>query len=435
MIRAVFKKDTFIFCVVFLFFIIRIAAALFIGQHDLEGDELVYNNYAVNVLEDPSWFYSPSFLGDKREPLYPLFLAMAYLIFGRENFIAVYVIQALVSVCTILLTYRLALGIFGNRTAWIAFFWSGLYGFYIWFARLLLRESIIYFLFILLFYIIYRYLFFNFKDKKSRALCFFMALVYSLLIHTDFRYIYLIVPLALLFFIYMTFLQGVKKFCLFLFFMILICTPWAIRNYIAYNSFVPVTTIYLKPGAGFSNFKYLRKVTNTRTYNTTRNTDYPSSKERELIKHGINPNGRTAEEIKAIIKDIYPASTYWGRIWFNFRELWRPFMLHAIYKPFTNCGLMYWSLRHNIVSILSYGLLLPFAVTGAILMVVKKDRIVWVFLIPIFFHTLTHLFSWGEYRYRIPVDTFVIILGAYSLSSIYTYFSKMRNSYGKMVKN
>ena len=106
-------------------------------------------------------------------------------------------------------------------------------------------------------------------------------------------------------------------------------------------------------------------------------------------------------------------------------------MLRGIYTP--GGVFIKWSLRHNIVTIASYGLLLPFALIGIVSLAKKRDKILWFFILPIFFHTLVHTLIWGETRYRLPIDMFLIISAGYGVSLTQKKYqiSPRRNSVDK----
>lgn len=411
-----------------IFFLIRIAAGFFINAGVVPGNDSVqYNNYACVILEDFNWLHSTKFDGSGREPGYPIFLALTYFLFGKENLSAVYIFQAFVNVLTIFIIYRLALKIFDKRVALIALIWSGLYGFYLWFSAHILRETLICFLLISLFYLLYACLTLP-SDRRSNI--FATSLLFLLLTHTDARYLYLLPCIAILFIIYRQFSIGIKNFIIFSLLVIIFSVPWGIRNYVAHKDFVLISTFYADPGCNIikefmgngSRYSKIRKWNlDKERIDTTDNLKYPTEEERELVKEGLNPRNRSKEEINTIKKDIYPTATFWGRRWYNLRELWRPFTLHGFYTPFPYCKFQIWSLRHNLFSIISYGALLPFVLIGIIKMIADKNRNLWFFILPLFFHTLAHNIVWGDYRYRIPVDSFLIILGAYGITLAYRF--------------
>ena len=389
-----------------IFFLLRAIVSCSLDRGIVPGsDGIGYNYYAHTILKDFSWLRSSYFKGARREPGYPVFLASVYFFFGKDNFPAVYIVQSLISTLTILIIYKLALKIFGERTALASLLWAGPYGFYLWFAATITRETLIFFFLILLFYLLRACL----TDSACRKRKIFAtSLIFVLLAHTDVRYLYLLPCIGILFIIYQSFLRGARSFCVFLLLAIILSAPWAMRNYITYDNFVFINDMYGYLGrTSIEGFKKARNYLNTGEINTIRkNPNYPTEEERILVKKGRNPKNRSADELFSIKKGARAAATFWRRKWFNLRELWRPFMLYGIYESYTSCIFIRWSLRHNIFSMIFYGLLLPFAAIGIISFTARRNKDIWLLLMPVFFHTLFHVLTWGEYRYRIPIDSF-----------------------------
>jgi len=412
-----------ILLILVIFFLLRVIAVGFIGRRAaLSNDSIQYNYYATTILKNFDWLKSSYFKGARREPGYPVFLASVYFFLGKENFLAVYIAQSLMSTLTVFIIYKLALKIFTERAAFMSFIWAGVYGFYMWFAAAIMRETLIIFFLILLFYLLHACL----TDSACRKRKIFAAsLIFVLLAHTDSRYLYLLPCIGILFIIYQSFLKGARNFCVFLLLAVVLSAPWAIRNHIAYDKFVFINDMY--GDLGHTSIKGLKE---TRNYlymgeiNTIwKNPDYPTEEERISVRKGRNPKNRSADEVFAIKKGACATATFWGRKWFNLRELWRPFMVYGIYEPYNNCSFIRWSFRHNIFSIIFYGLLLPFVAIGIIGFAAKGNKDIWLLLLPVFFHTLFHVVTWGEYRYRIPIDSFLIILGGFGIAVVGEFFT------------
>jgi 4-amino-4-deoxy-L-arabinose transferase-like glycosyltransferase len=62
------------------------------------------------------------------------------------------------------------------------------------------------------------------------------------------------------------------------------------------------------------------------------------------------------------------------------------------------------------LSLLSYGLLLPFAILGAAWQA-RRDRRAWLFLLLALAYTVVHAVFISKVRFRLPLDPFVILLG------------------------
>jgi hypothetical protein len=198
--------------------------------------------------------------------------------------------------------------------------------------------------------------------------------------------------------------------------------PWSIRNYIAYDAFVLINTrtLDLRPQIDRNDTFEKRLENNVFNLGSITNVEisneYPSNEERLLIKKGFNPNVRSDEELQAIRQDIYPDSTFLSRKLYWLKEFWRSARFKAEYFPFPDARFKgMWSLKHNVSSILCYGLLLPFAVVGLFVMYSEKNRALLFLAFPIVIQTLLHMLQWSRDRYRMPIDSFIIIIAVYGM--------------------
>jgi len=226
----------------------------------LGGDQSVYNQIAVNILQNNGFSqsiappYKPSI---QRTPAYPFFLASIYAMFGANNFEMVRIIQIILMLCVSVLTFLMALLVFQNKT--IAFlsmtlcafcgfdYYTGL-GVYSY----LFTEPLTIFLVCLamLFVILAR------KDKQK--IFFILAGIFLALTMLT-RPAYLLFPLVVIIFISSRSLM--KKNILNLVLLctvILICVlPWTIRNYLNFNKIIvlsaPLSGLALFSGAIINN--------------------------------------------------------------------------------------------------------------------------------------------------------------------------------------
>ncbi|UCC38335.1 MAG: glycosyltransferase family 39 protein [Candidatus Aminicenantes bacterium] len=396
--------------IILLFFLsIRIGVAVFMGQKDLAGDSPGYNSYATTILQRTNWI--TDFTGSSRSPFYPMFIAAIYAIFGMNNYLSVFLFQAFLSVFTCFYIYKLGKKIFNEKIAVLSLIWSGFYIFYLKYVRLLLRETLIFFLIIIFFY--YLYLFLIDENRKTRNFS-LILLFYFLLIHTDPKYLFYLPFFISLFAIYQPFKQGVKKYLVFLLMTVLLMIPWTVRNYIAYDKIVlinPETEALFKYNTStiYLSIFYLGQI------DVSMPDKNPTEEERRMIKSGLNPYNRMKEEISAIKKDIYPPTTFFGRKWWYFKEFWRPFRFKGEYRPFPLGKFVLWSFKHNLSSIICYGVLIPFMVLAVIVLFKRKIKAVWFLLFPLFLQCLLHVILWSLDRFRNPIDAFIIILGSFGI--------------------
>jgi hypothetical protein len=416
------EKNKGVIYLLLFFLLLRIGIVIIAGQKESEfADAYSYNGYAHAILKNSDWMTNPDFIGNYRPPVYPMFIAFIYAIFGINNFLAVYIFQSLISILTCFYIYTFSKKIFNEKAALFALIWSGFYIFYLKYVRELLRETWIFFLFIAFLY--YIYLFLTEEIKKTRNL-WLSSLFYFLLIHMDPRYLFYLPFLILPFIIYQPFRKGIKKYVTFLGLSVLLLIPWTVRNYLAYDRFVLINTRTLdlrqkvkKESISFLDHGGVGNIFNFgKIAHVAINENYPTEQERKLIKIGLNPKDRCEEEISAIKNNIYPASTFIARKWYYFIHFWKPFDFGLSYQPFPDARFNgSWSLRHNVSSIVFYGFLLPFMIFAVYDLVRKKER-TWYFLtFPLIIQTLLHVIQWGKTRYRIPIDAFIIILGSYGV--------------------
>jgi hypothetical protein len=216
--------------------------------------------------------------------------------------------------------------------------------------------------------------------------------------------------------------------------------PWSVRNYIAYDAFVLINSRSLDMRESDDRKEVWEKRMNNNLINFGTMThvnvsdDYPSENERALIKAGSNPNARSDEEISIIKQDIYPDSTFIGRKIYWLKEFWRISRFQGDYFPFPDARFQgAWSLKHNVSSILCYGLLLPFAVIGFFVMYNEKNRALVFLAFPIVIQTLLHMLMWSRDRYRMPIDAFIIIIAVYGMFWCLDKYNKRK--YDSIIEN
>lgn len=99
----------------------------FVGQVPHIEDEQDYNLLACNLVQYGEFALEPGQLVSMRPPLYPALVAGIYRLFGLENYQAVRLFQAILSLLTIVLLYHLGSAVLSPKAGlWLA----GLYAFY-----------------------------------------------------------------------------------------------------------------------------------------------------------------------------------------------------------------------------------------------------------------------------------------------------------------
>jgi len=414
-----------------LFFLLRIIFAYFSGYREIptQGDVVSYNEYALSILNKADWLTNPDFPGHFRPPVYPMFLAIIYSLFGAENLFAVYFFQAIISTLTVYYIFKLSSSVFCEKKSYLSLFWAGFYVFYLWYARMIMRETLIIFLIIFSFYNLW--IFLRDKEKKhylkSLDLWKFM-ISFTILLHTDARYLFYVPFISILFVIYKNIWVGAKQYSCVLGIFILLLIPWSIRNYIAYDGFVLINTRTID--ARQENISMRLEILSGGVTTQLINKNYPSEEERILIKKGRNPNNRLRDEIDIIKKNVYAPTTFIGKRLYRFKEMWIPFRFWSDYVPFPEAKFKGpWSLKHNLGSIVFYGILIPFVFYNAFYLFKKREKEIYFLIFPIVIHALLHILMWGKERYRLPIDSFIIILGCYGIMIFIQNLKKIKKRF------
>jgi hypothetical protein len=248
-----------------------------------------------------------------------------------------------------------------------------------------------------------------------------------MLIHVDERYFtYLLVFAAGFLFLRknINIITSIKRSSIFIILVSILMTPWLIRNYVVYDERIvviteqtarftdkvfgydPMLSAYGKKQEKHSKFEWKDSYVS----NLLRDKDVPG-----LVK------GKRYRSLQQGVKDgniPHEFSTTEGLI-NNFIEHWRPMRLKGGY---IGSGLRYakpWSTVHNITSVWSFGLLLPFFVIGSIVIFRRIDKYGILLFSFVFVNTLLHVLLFaGKERYRIPIDPFVIIIACQCIYNI-----------------
>lgn len=267
----------------------------------LGGDQSVYNQIAVNILQNNGFSqsiappYKPSI---QRTPAYPLFLASIYAVFGVNNFEMVRIIQILLMLSVSGLTFFIAFLVFQKKTiAYLSLTLCAFCGFdyYTGFGvyGYLFTEPLT------IFFICWAMLFIILAHKDNRRIYFILAGIFlALTILT--RPAYLLFPLLVIIFISSRSLikRNILNLIL-LFTAIILCVlPWTIRNYVGFNKIIllsaPLSGLALFSGAIINNPDFM---------------PYPDA---DFSKNGVDLPPETLELAKTELRKFYQEFNYGG---------------------------------------------------------------------------------------------------------------------------
>jgi 4-amino-4-deoxy-L-arabinose transferase-like glycosyltransferase len=333
-----------------------------------------YDYYLAERLHDNTEWLSEPFT--PRAPVYPLLLAAAFRVLGVRQWVAI-LLNAFIGAMTVLIVYRIGDKWLGRGVGLIAALWLSLSVHQMHFASIFVRDTLVTFALAWLCLAISR----NFRRMRQAV---WVGIVYACLIHVDPQFLVLL-PFLLLFFAFFAThhrLLNVQYVFLLLVTVFVVVLPWTIRNAVVYGEIIPVA-LEAKP--------YIRPV-----------TGLVSPGEGEL------PG---ADEIEAAgLMRAHPEGVVQNTI-----EFWRITRLrdtegdpsrHLRPEPA-------WSLRHNLINIANFGVLLPFAVVGLVIALRRRNRAATALTLVTLVYYGTRAILGATERSRLSIEPLVILLGVY----------------------
>jgi len=409
-------------------FFISLSVRIFYGiyYYSLHGtsnfvDDWVYIDFAKAMIEQGIFVNDISGMTPTRSgvtPFYPLLIYSSFKLFGY-NFIPVILMNAVYSSLLTVVIYAMGKIMFGKTIAILSSVWTLFYVNSIRWVPTLLKENLIHFLFALFVLLIIVY----FIKEKNYLYLFLISFVFSLLIHTDERYIvYFLIILTVIFFRNNLSLKHKIFSVIFISLLtILFMTPWLIRNYEVYKRPVLLserTSPLIDKYLGYknpNNFSQEIQISDATLDSILKGIPVCDMTVYNLIQRGMSYGTLPVRHSK-------PEKAY-----IDFKELWRPFRFSNMWvsEGFRPEGK--WSLSHNISVILTYGILLPFFIIGMFLFLKEKNVLAIVLFLIVAIHTLLHItIVLSQNRYRFPIDIIIIVLAFYGLINLVNIFKSKK---------
>jgi len=399
-------------------FILKLAIGL-ISLHfrsqDSVGDELCYIPYAEKIMEKGLWASDENNESEKIVgPGYPLILAALFSLLGK-NHINIIFMNALIGALLTIVVFHLGKNVFNVKVGLIASFWTIVYVLYYRWITFAGKEMWLFLLLPLTIYLV----FLEAGKKRFTARFVFLALLYGFFIHIDERFLFYLPLICLMFFLINqnSFKIPVLKAVVFTGIILVLMLPWTIRNYQVYGKIIILTTRTHRADIVLNKFsaKRLHK-------ETIESKHYLTKEQIDSIANGLATYGRDPREIERIKRGVFPVKHSIFERWSA--ELFE-FLTPCRFTPgYSGNGyrFQYRSTKHNIALLFSYGILLPFFLVGIIRVIKQKNTKGIIFLVIITVHTFVHVFLlWSVYRYRVPIDSFIIIIAAYGFQIAYFY--------------
>lgn len=370
------------------------------GQLVLLSDDKQYDNIAVNIISGNGF---SEIAGQKvptavRTPIYPLFLACIYLFFGH-NYTMVQIVQAFLGAILCILIFYISELIYHDKkisiiaSVLVAIYKPFIWGFNYYGGPTCLLSEYMY-MFIIGLAIL---ALFSFMKEKNIKLGILAGVSMGLAILT--RPEFSLFPILLIFYLFYTsrvsIKELVKKYFVFYLSIILTLTPWAVRNYIMFGKFIPLSNFsgYMfwqghNPAAkgGWGRVKDLEIIVNEMQNipEYERNRIYFRKGADYLIEELRKDPKKVS---KLFIKKIL---VHWAPFEEGFAKF-NPY--YAFILLFGAIGILFFR-RHNVM----------------------EDILIIILLTT----TLTAFMIFGDPRYRYPFEPYLIIFAALTLSKVFS---------------
>lgn len=379
--EKLFKRK--IFLILIFGFLIRFAFILTLKNQLYFDDEYEYLKIVDNFLSGKGFIISEN-LKSFRPPLYPLLLSLFKVLHFNLFFLRFF--QVLISTFTVYLIYLISEEVFGEKVAILSSLISTFWPFFIFYNGFLLTETFFVFLVVLtLFYAV------KLVDKDGKNS--FKAGITMGFAGLTRPTIQIFLPVVLL--LILSFKESLKiKFKKILFLSIgfsLVLSPWIIRNYKIFHKFIPGTTMGgwvfwegnnpMSDGGPCRHFpEGILEIEET-------------ERDRLLYKMAIEKIKENPERFLWLLKN-------------KFIRFWNIVPNAPEFKR----------LRYKLISIFSFGFLMPFFIIGFIFSIKIKKAQFFHSIIILF--TIFHMIFLSSIRYRFPIEPFYIILSSFGILSL-----------------
>ncbi|MDA0136336.1 ArnT family glycosyltransferase [Solirubrobacter deserti] len=373
---------------------IRVAWVLATPDYRLVHDALDYNRHAISLANGDGFALSYGRETAFRPPTYPIFLAGVYWVFGPSLEWA-RLANALVGTGIVALIGVIAHQVWGNRVALIAMALAAVY-----IPQILIGQSVM--------------------SEPLFTLCMLGAIaaalrgwvipagvLIGLAILGRSNALVLLAPLA------WALWKGPRPALIMLLAATLTIAPWAVRNYVVFDAFVPVGTQFGSALAGTYNSEAMNDRENPASWRTLKRVDdyRPIFNQLRVTPEPVLEK-RLREASLEYIKD-HPGAPLKVAFWTTRRMLDLAGWDWAIHTA----GTISAGKRAGAAGIICFWVFAVLAVIGAFTRR-ARDAPLWLWTVPVLMYLGVVFLVVETPRYRTAIDPFVIMLAALAISAV-----------------
>lgn len=377
-------KEKFVLAVLIAALGLRLAWGISLDRHELYfPDSRQWNGIALNILSGNGIMLDEGRMA-LRPPVYSLFLSLVYAVFGRENLLAVRILQAFLSTAACLIIYLLGKRLFGGVAGKIALAACAIYPFFIYYSGAVLTETLFIFLLSLIVLLL--------SDKRFAWAGLFFGI--GILCRSE-LVVFLLLSLAGMFAV-MPARDAIRRSLATAIVACAVLAPWALRNYLVLGEFVPLTTM-----TGYTFYE------GNSPHNPTGGPGgalpFPDTRGMGEVE---KDRFLRREAIAAIRANPGRMPGLW---WSKFKRLWN--------VRLNTDNPAYASRLTVLASMLSFAPVLALFLAGLVLSWPLRRELIYVYLLALH-TTAANLAFVSSLRYRLPLEPFMIVVASYALTVI-----------------
>ena len=380
--------------------LIRMPVAILMGDHVVElpgiQDQISYDALARSLLDGRGYSFTENWYPFTKANtptahwsfLYPLYLAGTYAVAGYHPLVARLIQGVLGGVLLCFLVYKLGRKLVSEETGLVGAGLTAVYGYFIYYNAALMTET-----FSIILVLLALHLSLELKEDPTPGR--WVWLGFSLGLAALLRQTVLLFAPFLLLWLFLELRDKNVRWGYFavpIVIIVLLITPWTLRNFQVYDSF-----LLLNSNAGYALYA---------SNNPNMGSDWQN-------EHVVVP---VPEELKGLNEAQLDRALTQRGLDFILADPGRIFLLNL------NKILEYvrfWPTREssqisNINRVLSFGLYLPFMLLGLWISFARWRNFVPLYLFMVI-HTGIHLLSWPAPRYRLPIDAILMVFAGMAL--------------------
>ncbi len=369
------------------------------------GDSFQYDQLALSVKNGDGF----SFLGEAsalRAPVYPLFLALIYKIFGH-NYLVVMILQSFIELLTIIIVYKMIFENFGKRRAILSLILFCFHpGIIIYTSRILTETLFTLFLSLAFYYLM--------KAHKSLSLKYsvFSGFIFGICVLTK------PTPIGLIGFLFLSIIfmnekiKRAKVFIIFSLISILTIMPWSMRNYFKMNEITLISN---------SSFGHMMFIGSYKPWDLEpKGWDNPPL---DSLLKGLHVANDAKIVEKILVKESLNniKSDFIGYCFLCAKKLKNLWFRQTKLENIKNADLIIFILtgiNFFIVGTFIFGLFS-----------ISKMRYSHIILLNLFIYwSILHALTWGAYRYLVPILPFIFCYSSSGIMLLVNKYSKLKYS-------